>query len=197
MYPDEKGPRKCEINSGRLKLPKDWRSGARIACGHNHCIVHAINAHKPEGRAYVAGSNSHFQLGHGGYPSGELRYVRKLGERNITAVFAAGNQSCVIDKEGRLVGFGEGWNDADADKKEPVVNRDYDFQDVSLGRDDAGAGSKSTGFAIVKKPNGSYGLAQVGREIAYIGDLDLRTYKSLTTRGDHVGVSVSLPFSDS
>ena len=102
LYSDQEGPLKCDIEKGLLVLPRNWTGGAGVSCGYNHCVVHAVNNSKPEGRAYVAGSNSHFQLGHGGSSSGGLKVVRGLVARNVTAIFSAANQTYAADKEGRL-----------------------------------------------------------------------------------------------
>ena len=177
----------CAINTGILALPRGWTGGA-LACGHNHCIIHAVHEKTPEGRAYVAGSNSHFQLGHGGTSSRTLRVVRSLCTRNIMAVFAEGNQSCAIDKEGRLASFGEGWTDADAiGTKEPIIHRDCNFQDVALG---------DSQFAMVKKEDGHYGLVKVGSPISHFDSRDITDFKSVKSGGNYVGVKVVLQPAD-
>lgn len=154
-----------------------------MSCGHNHCVVHAINDNKPEGRAYVAGSNSNFQLGHGGVSCGVLKVVRPLCARNVTAIFSAENKWFALDKAGRLVSFG-GEKKEQTINRDGTVNRDGNFQDVAV--------AETVQYAMVEEDDGHFGLVKIEGTVSSPIQVDgqITCFKSMKTGGDHVGIKV-------
>lgn len=98
----------------------------------------------------------------------------------MTAIFSSGNQSCAVDKEGRLIGFGDRWTSANS--KDPIVIRDFNFQDLAIGA--------TVAFAMVKDSNDYFHLVNTDSRVQVGGQIV--DFHSMKTGGDHVGVKVFL-----
>lgn len=145
-------------------------------------LVMGVHNKMPKGRVYVTGSNNHYQLGHRGKDSLSLKVVLGLTKRTVTAIYSSGNQNQVIDSNGRLICFGEGWNNANP--RESKVFRTGDFQDVAL--------AESVTYALVKETNGNFTLKKVGKDepVAVEFEGEIIQIGKMKTVGNHVGVQV-------
>ena len=110
--------------------------------------------------------------------------VRALAARNVTAIFAGGNQSYATDMEGRLCCFGDGYGSDSS--KEPVILREFNFQDLAL--------ADGVPFAMVKESDGNFALVKLGSVTSRVEvDCQIVKFHSMKTGGDHVGIKVFIP----